>query len=133
MRRTVPLERPAVRKVWTAPQESCPFCDGRLQVCQHRKRRIHALDETVLLTLRDKRCVHPGCPHPEIRYRPAAETLLALPDHEFGLDVILAIGSMRLRDDFSFPRIYQRLHERPAPVPICPQLAGNSQYLGLRR
>ena len=121
MRRTVPLlHRSPVRRVLTAPQESCPLCQGELQVCQHRKRRIHLLDETIALTARDKKCLNPQCPAPKVRYRPLEESPLALPGHEFGLDVLMAIGSMRLRDDFSFPRIHQRLQERPFPVPICP-------------
>jgi len=121
VRRTVPLlDRTPVRRVLTAPQESCPLCDGELQVCQHRKRRIHLLDDTIALTLRDKRCRNPACPSPQLRYRPVEEPLLALPEHEFGLDVVMAVGFMRLRDDFSFPRIHQRLHERAFPVPICP-------------
>jgi hypothetical protein len=41
---------------------------------------------------------------------------LALPKNEFGLDVLMAIGSMRLRDDFSFPRIHGRLQERGVPI-----------------
>lgn len=121
MRRTVPLlHRTPIRRVLTAPQESCPLCGGFLQVCQHRKRRIHFLDETIALTSRDKKCRNAACPAPGILYRPPEEMLLALPAHDFGLDVLMAIGSMRLRDDFSFPRIHQRLQERPFPVPICP-------------
>jgi hypothetical protein len=109
-----------VRRILTAPQGSCLVCGGDLEICQHRERRIHLLDETVDLTCRDKRCVNAACPCPRLRYRPVEEGLLFLPRHEFGLDVVMAIGSMRLRDDFSFPRIYQRLRERPFPVPICP-------------
>lgn len=121
MRRRVPLvDRVPDRRVLTAPQEFCFLCEGPLQVCQHRKRTIHRLDETIALTLRDKRCLNGACPAPKLRYRPVEEPLLALPEHEFGLDVVMAIGSMRLRDDFSFPRIHQRLRERPFPVPICP-------------
>ena len=127
MRRTSPLVlRTPVKRVVTAPHDSCLSCGANLQICQHRDRRIHRLDETVDLTSRDKKCPDPNCPGAHLRYRPAQEPILALPWHEFGLDVVLAIGSMRMRDDFSFPRIYQRLRERPFPVPICPM---SVQYL----
>ena len=119
MRRTVPLDRTPVRVVLTAAADSCAICGADTQVCQHRRRRIHCLDETIDLICRDKACRNPECPNPHIRYRPVEEATLALPGHEFGLDVVTGIGSMRLRDDFSFPRIHQRLRERPSPVPIC--------------
>jgi len=127
MRRTTSLVlRTPVKRVVTAPQDSCLSCGTNLQISQHRDRRIHRLDETIDLILRDKKCPNPECPAPHLRYRPAQEPILALPGHEFGLDVLMAIGSMRMRDDFSFPRIYQRLRERPFPVPICPMTV---QYL----
>ncbi len=118
MRRTVPLERTPVRMVLTADADSCAFCGAETRVCQHRRRRIHGLDQTIDLICRDKACQNPDCPNPRIRYRPLEEATLALPRHEFSLDVVTEIGSMRLRDDFSFPRIHERLRERLSPVPI---------------
>lgn len=120
MRRTVPLERTPVRRILTADADSCAICGADTRVCQHRRRRIHDLDETIDLICRDKACTNPECPNPRLRFRPLAEAALALPRLEFSLDVVLEIGSMRLRDDFSFPRIHQRLRERPSPVPISP-------------
>ena len=120
MRRTVPLERVPVRRVLTAEAESCAVCGADTRVCQHRRRRIHDLDETIDLICRDTACTSPQCPNPRLRYRPMGEATLALPRLEFSLDVVLEIGSMRLRDDFSFPRIHRRLRERPSPVPISP-------------
>ena len=119
MRRTVPLERTPVRMVLTAEADSCAFCGAETRVCQHRRRRIHDLDQTIDLICRDKACTNPECPNPCIRFRPMEEATLALPGHEFSLDVVTEIGSMRLRDDFSFPRIHERLRERLSPVPIC--------------
>ena len=120
MRHTSPLRRTPVQRVLTAQQEACTYCGFTLTVSQHRDRRIHLLDETIDLTSRDKKCPNPHCPAPHLRYRPIEEPTLALPGCEIGLEVVLAIGSMRMRDDFSFPRIHQRLQERSSPVPICP-------------
>ena len=79
MRRTVPLERTPVRMVLTADADSCAICAADTRVCQHRRRRIHGLDQTIDLICRDKACLNPGCPNSRIRYRPLEEATLALP------------------------------------------------------
>ena len=42
--------------------------------------------------------------------------MLALPGQQFGLDVLAAVGCMRMNDDFSFPRIHERLQQRGVPI-----------------
>jgi hypothetical protein len=83
------------------------------------------------LTLRDKKCINPLCPTPRLRFRSPEEATLALPWSEFGLDVVMAVGSMRFRDSFSFPKIHSRLRERG--VPIAPMTVQNQlrNYLSL--
>ena len=124
MRQSSLLIRSPVETVFTAPQEACFSCGGPLWICQHRERGIQLLDQGLDLTMRDKKCVNLACPTPRLRFRPLEESTLALPWSEFGLDVIMAIGSMRFRDGFSFPQTHARLRERG--VPISPM---NVQYL----
>jgi len=110
------LLREPARKTFTASQEVCPQDGANLWIAQHRERTIHGLDETVVATFRDKKCPREDCSLPHLRFRPAEESILALPGSSFGLDVVTAIGAMRFRDDFSFPRIHERLRDRGVPI-----------------
>jgi hypothetical protein len=125
------LLREPVRMTYTAAQETCPRDDTKLWVVQHRARTVHRLDETIEATFRDKACPRDGCSAPDLRFRPAEESMLALPGSSFGLDVVTAIGAMRFRDDASFPRIHARLAGRG--VPISPMSVQNQfrNYLAL--
>ena len=105
-----------VSRTFTASQDACPHDASTLWVVQHRHRIIHTLDESVEATFRDTRCPREECPLRNIRYRPVEETMLALPGMHFGLDVVAAVGSMRMREDASFPVIHERLMGRGVPI-----------------
>ena len=125
------LLREPVRMTYTASQKVCPRDDTKLWIVQHRARTVHRLDESIEATFRDKACPRDGCSGSDLRFRPAEESMLALPGSSFGLDVVTAIGAMRFRDDASFPRIHARLAERG--VPISPMSVQNQfrNYLAL--
>ena len=108
--------RVPVPRTFTASEVVCPEDDSRLWIVQHRKRIIHGLDESIAATFRDTRCTVEGCPLGGRRYRPAEEAMLVLPRMHFGLDVVTAVGSMRMREDASFPKIHARLAERGVPI-----------------
>jgi hypothetical protein len=74
------------------------------------------LDGVFDLVLRVRRCQQPDCPRYHKPYRPEAEGRFALPQHEFGLDVIAQIGAWRYRDHRSVPEIHARLRERQLPI-----------------
>lgn len=79
-------------------------------------RTLVRLDGAVRLRLKVRRCEVEGCayrPHP---FRPEAEGALALPQHEFGLDVIALIGLLRHRDHRSVPEIHAQLIARGVPI-----------------
>jgi hypothetical protein len=54
----------------------------------HTYRTITTLEDVVHLTLQIRRCLNRACLQCRRPYRPEAEGRLALPGHEFGLDVI---------------------------------------------
>ena len=56
------------------------------------------------------------CPQFHRPYRPEAEGRLALPKHEFGLDVIASVGTLRYAQHRSLPEIYQHLRHRGVAV-----------------
>ena len=100
----------------TAPQV-CLHDGTALRIRQHRKRMVRFLTGAVKLTLRDTECPKGGCAGKGMIYHPYEESLLALPDCSFGLDVVLKIGSLRMRDGMSFPKIHAHLREERG-IPI---------------
>jgi len=70
----------------------------------------------VQLVLRVRTCQTPTCPRYHRPYRPEAEGRFALPQHEFGLDVIAQIGTWRYREHRSVPEIHTMLRARDLPI-----------------
>src|SRR3954470_21102995 len=56
-------------------------------------------------------------------HRPEAEGAIALPRHEFGLDVIALVGALRYREHRSVPEIHHALRERG--VAVCERTVTN--------
>ncbi len=63
-------------------------------------RRVRTLDGVVQLRLKVRRCATAECERCCQPYRPEAEGKWALPQHEFGLDVIALVGSLRYQEHF---------------------------------
>ena len=78
----------------------------------HNYRTITTLTAVLRLTLKIRRCITPACSQFQQPYRPEAERHLALPKHEFGLDVIALVGSLRYAHHRSLPEIHQELQGR---------------------
>src|SRR5262249_8311308 len=66
----------------------------------------------VRLTVAARRCHPPDCPRHLLPYRPEAEGRYALPQHEFGLDVVALVGALRYAEHRSVPEIHQHLTAR---------------------
>jgi len=76
------------------------------------RRSVTTLGGVVRLILHVRRCHQPDCPRRLAPYRPEQEGRYALPQHEFGLDVIALVGSLRYAEHKSVPEIHQRLRDR---------------------
>lgn len=111
--------RPAAdREVTLVPvRVECPACGRRMALKYDNQRRVETLDGRVHVRLKIKRCMSRTCQRYRKPYRPEAEGQLALPQHEFGLDVIAQIGAWRYDEHRSVPEMYQRL--TAAGVSIC--------------
>jgi hypothetical protein len=70
----------------------------------------------VPLTLHMRRCLNRACPQFHRPYRPEEEGRLALPQHEFGLDGIAWVGTLRSAQHQSVPDISQHLRHRGGAV-----------------
>jgi hypothetical protein len=90
----------------------CWTCEQPLWIAYANRRTITTLQGSVRLRLNVRRCRNPGCPRYHLPYRPEAEGGWALPKHEFGLDVIALVGTLRFRDHRSVSEIRQDLQAR---------------------
>jgi hypothetical protein len=70
----------------------------------------------VRLRLKIRRCEMDDCSRHHRPYRPEAEGAIALPDHEFGLDVIALVGTLRHCEHRSVPEIHQTLRARGVAI-----------------
>ena len=75
--------------------ENCPICERRLWVAYHGVRTVATLSEVVRLRLVVRRCVNRECEIYHEARRPEQEGAFALPQGEFGLDVICLVGALR--------------------------------------
>jgi hypothetical protein len=82
----------------------------------HNYRTITTLDDVVHLTLQIRRCLNRACPQFHRPYRPEAEGRLALPKHEFGLDIIACVGTLRYAQHRSLPEIHEHLRYRGVAI-----------------
>ena len=99
-------------KTLTTLRKNCSHCGKRMWADYDNRRTITTLTGLVGLKVRVRRCHNKKCSRHLKSYRPEAEGRYALPQHEFGLDVIALIGTLRYREHLSVPELHQRLTEK---------------------
>jgi hypothetical protein len=109
MARKVPRPQPTSQEHLKPLQQDCPACGQRLWADYRNRRTVATLQGLVGLVLDIRRCHNPACARQRQPYRPEAEGHYALPQHEFGLDVIALVGSLRYAEHRSVPEIHQQL------------------------
>ena len=112
MARTAPRPAPAITHELTPQRVTCPHCRTRMRAGYANRRTVAMLDGRTRLPLLIRRCHHVGRTAHETPYRPEAEGRLALPRHEFGLDVIALVGRLRYPEHRSVPERRARLAGR---------------------
>jgi hypothetical protein len=111
-KRRRPRPQPDRALILTPVLLDCPECRHRTEARYNNYRTISTLDGVVRLTLTIRRCPNPACSRFLRPYRPEAEPHFALPYHEFGLDVIDAVGRLRYVEHRSIPEIHRELTRR---------------------
>ena len=106
-----------------AHTRACPACSGPLWSAATARRTVVTLEGLVRLRLQVRSCRDPACPRHRVCLRPEQEGRFALPQHEFGLDVIAAAGRLRHAEHRSVPEIHAELVRRG--VPICARSVSN--------
>jgi hypothetical protein len=136
MARTTPRPPPTATRTLQPLGRHCPLCGETRWAAYHNYRTITTLEDVVHLTLQIRRCLNRACPQFRRPYRPEAEGRLALPKHEFGLDVIAWVGTLRYAPHRSLPEIYQHWRHRGmavAPRTVTPLLERYNELLTLSR
>lgn len=112
MARWVCRVRQGSERVLVPERRDCPECGWRMRIRYENRRTVLTLSGLERLRLKIQRCENPACARHHRAYRPEAEGQLTLPHHEFGLDVIALIGTLRHREHRSVPEIHAALRER---------------------
>src|SRR3954465_1814316 len=102
---------------------ACTACAGPLWSAAMARRTVVTLEGLLRLRLQVRSCRNPDCPRHKVCLRPAQEGRFALPQHEFGLDVIALVGRLRHAEHRSVPEIHAELTRRG--VPICARSVSN--------
>lgn len=124
MARTSPPVVPAETVALSVHTACCPHCGGFMRRDYNNHRIVRGLGGAVRLDLLVRRCKNPQCPRFHVPFRPEEEGGWALPDQEFGLDVVALVGMLRHRERRSVPEIHARLREQHS-MDICERTVTN--------
>src|SRR5256885_6073008 len=104
----------SVTRRWSRPMEhACPLCHRTLQQAMTLTRRtVIRLDEAIRLIHAGYRCPDAQCPGHQRTYRSPAADALALPGFTYGLDIVLLVGRLRLREHQTVDEIHQEVLRR---------------------
>src|SRR3954453_21509644 len=123
MARKAARPEPTSTKQLRTLRTNCPHCGQRMWADYDNYRTVTTLEGLIRLTLKIPRSRNPRCPSHRRPYRPEAEGRYALPQHEFGLDVIALVGSLRYAEHRSIPEIHRHLVARG--VALCERTVTN--------
>ncbi len=123
MGRTQARPKAAVEKALHVCSQRCPQCRRRMGSAYTNCRTVTMLEGLQRMRLHVRRCRHPACPRYHRPYRPEEEGRIALPQHEFGLDVMALVAALRYQQHRSVAEIHQALVQRG--VRICERSVTN--------
>ncbi len=123
MAKTACRPQPTIFKDLSPQRQNCPACSQRMWLDYTNHRTLVTLDGCTRLNLAIRRCHNQACCRRLRPYRPESEGRFALPKHEFGLDVIALVGTLRYAEHRSVPEIHQALLGRA--VGVCERTVTN--------
>jgi hypothetical protein len=108
---------PQVSRRWYRPSEhECPVCQRTLrQAMTLTRRTVITLEGVVRLIHAGYRCPDTQCEGHRRTYRSVQADALALPGMTYGLDVVLLVGRLRLREHQTVDEIHRELLRRLEP------------------
>ena len=92
--------------------------------CQSRLRRCVTISDRMIITLKQVmrvvhcgyRCPQEACPGRTVLYRSAQADALALSGFTFGLDIVFAVGHLRMSEHKTVDEIHRSLSQQLAPL-----------------
>jgi hypothetical protein len=107
------------RRFYRPESYHCPVCQKRLRrAVTLSERTVVTLGEVIKLVHAGYRCPDPACAGHQRTYRSAQADALALPWFTYGMDIVLLVGRLRLRDHQTVDEIHQELLKRLAPLEV---------------
>ena len=82
------------------------------------RRTVITLEGVIKLIHAGYRCPDPQCPGHQRTYRSPEADALALPCFTFGLDIVLLVGRLRLREHQTVDEVHQELLKRLEPLGV---------------
>ena len=97
----------------------CPVCQRRLRrAVTLTERTVITLEEVIKLVHAGYRCPDPQCAGSQRTYRSARADALALPWFTYGVDIVLLVGRLRLREHQTVDEIHGELLQRLEPLEV---------------
>src|SRR3989440_5673047 len=111
---------PNMIRRWYRPVErECLECHRTLREAVAVSRRtVITLQGVIKLNHAGYRCPDPQCPGHGRTYRSVEADALALPHFTYGLDIVLLVGQLRLRDHQTVDEIHQEVLRRLEPLGV---------------
>jgi hypothetical protein len=107
------------RRFYRPEQRHCPVCQSRLRrAVTLTERTVITLDEVIKLVHAGYRCPDPHCAGSQRTYRSVKADALALPWFTYGLDIVLLVGRLRLREHQTVDEIHQEVLKRLEPLGV---------------
>jgi len=115
--RTKKLYPPTIKHIYRPAITHCLSCQTRLRRCLTiSQRTVVTLQQVVRVIHCAYRCPTSTCPDHQRLYRSAQADELALPAFTFGLDILLWVGHLPLREHKTVDEIHLVLTQRLAPL-----------------
>jgi len=112
MARIQPRPEATLERTLRVCHTQCPHCGKTTWSAYVSHRTVSTLEGVTALRLHVRCCQNGDCPLYHRPYRPEEEGRVALPQHEFGLDVVALVGELRYRQHRSVPEIHLDLLAR---------------------
>jgi uncharacterized protein with PIN domain len=107
------------RRFYRPEQSRCPVCQRRLRrAVTLTERTVITLDEVIKVVHAGYRCPDVECAGHQRTYRSVRADALALPWFTYGVDIVLLVGRLRLREHQTVDEIHQELLKRLEPLGV---------------
>src|SRR5512135_2376195 len=107
------------RRFYRPEQSHCPVCQRRLRrAVTLTERTVIALEEIIKVVHAGYRCPDAQCAGHQRTYRSIKADALALPWFTYGVDIVLLVGRLRLREHQTVDEIHQELLKRLEPLGV---------------